>query len=100
MVEIQSPPDSTSPWTPIHNKSTSAVTAADISSNTLSAFTQYGVRVVAMYSNGDRVPSEEGVVLTGTGVPADSPTNVAVAGIAMSDDNALLNITWSVSCGA
>ena len=96
MVEIQSPPDSASPWIPIHTKSTSAVTAADISSDDLAAFTLYGVRVVAMYSEGDPVPSEEHVVLTGTDVPADSPNNVVVTALM---DTSALNITWNVSCG-
>ena len=96
MVEIQSPPDSASLWIPIHARSASTVMGADISSDELAAFTLYGVRVVAMYSDGDPVPSEEHVVLTGTDVPANSPNNVVVTALI---DTSALNISWDVSCG-
>jgi hypothetical protein len=95
IIEIQNPPNSTAPWTPVHNKSAGSITIADIiSEDQLDAFTLYGVRIVAMYTNGDRVPSNQEVILTGTDRPADSPRDVTGA----AQTNTALDISWNVSC--
>lgn len=93
VVEIQSPPNSNAPWTTVHTKSISSISAADISSDSLAAFTLYGVRVVAMYMDGTRVPSEEGTVQTGTDAPADSPKGL----IGTAPNNNALALSWNVS---
>ena len=89
-IEIQGPPYEL--WQRVETRSSNALTAADINSNILQAFTLYNVRVVATYTSGMRVPSEPVMVRTGADVPKDSPVDVR----AHAPNNMALSITWKV----
>ena len=92
IIEVQSVLDADAPWIPLETRSVSAITSADISSEILEAFTLYNVRVVAIYNDGNRVPSDVDTVRTGSDVPADSPSEV----MGVAPNNMALSISWEV----
>lgn len=93
-IEVQAPPhdQDNTPWIPLQTRSSNAVTAADVSSGVLEAFTLYKVRVVATYTTGIRVPSDVVMVTTGADTPLDAPRDVAVH----APNNMALSLTWKV----
>ena len=93
-IEVQSaqaPPESA--WIPLHVRSASAVTTANISSPILEPFTEYRVRVVAIYRDGRQIPSEVEVVRMESNTPLDPPSNIK----AVTSNKTALNVTWNVS---
>ena len=78
-------------WWIALNQSAMAITNATI--RNLSPYTQYGVRVVAVFGEGERVGSEVKMVVTDEDRPAGPPTIVESSAI----NTTTLLVRWEVS---
>ena len=87
-IELQS---GSGGWWIALNQSAMAITNATIGN--LSPYTQYGVRVVAVFGEGERVESEGKTVVTDEDRPAGPPTIVESSAI----NTTTLLVRWEVS---
>ena len=87
-VELQS---RSGGWWIVLNQSAMAITNATITN--LSPYTRYGVRVVAVFGEGERVRSEVRTVVTDEDKPAGPPTIVESSAI----NTTTLLVRWEVS---
>ena len=87
-IELQS---GSGGWRIALNQSAMAITNATI--RNLSPYTQYGVSVVAVFGEGERVGSEVKTVVTDEDRPAGSPTIVESSAI----NTTTLLVRWEVS---
>ena len=87
-VELQS---RSGGWWIALNQSAMAITNATITN--LSPYTRYGVRVVAVFGEGERVRSEVRTVVTDEDKPAGPPTIVESSAI----NTTTLLVRWEVS---
>lgn len=86
-IELQS---GSGGWRIVLNQSAMAITNATI--RNLSPYTQYGVRVVAVFGDGERVESEVRTVVTDEDKPAGPPTIVESSAI----NTTTLLVRWEV----
>ena len=86
-IELQS---GSGGWRIVLNQSGMAITNATI--RNLSPYTQYDVRVVAVFGDGERVGSEVRMVVTDEDKPAGSPTIVESSAI----NTTSLLVRWEV----
>ena len=87
-IELQS---GSGGWRIVLNQSAMAITNATI--RNLSPYTPHGVRVVAVFGDGERVGSEVRMVVTDEDKPAGSPTIVESSAI----NTTSLLVRWEVS---
>ena len=69
-----------------------AVTRAEVSDPTLRAYTEYNVRVSAVYRDGSFVYSEPRKVRTGIAVPLDPPRDLNATPV----DTSTIELHWKV----